>query len=375
MVHSMVEPFKVDGTVGMKKNKKLTSMKKVFVITLSAIALLASCAKEVDNPEKPVVPKGKKLVTIIAQTPDTKTTVAVAVEGNVAAYSWQEDEHIAVVEEDATAPSTDFSINGDNLATGAFTGTVTEGKDLLYAVSPAGALTAGTPGGYTITLPGTYENYVPGTTNAVMFGTPDGEPEGDTYKFTFDHMAALVKVTYVNVPLGTKYFTFSTDKNINGSYSQNSTSIMELGELSDGGNETLIELEDAVVVPNQTMDFYVPVPADTYGEFEIALYDEDIEEISGTRKSKKGLELVLNVGDLFVTPTITLAPQYPYAGEWIMVGQKDDGYYAALAYETGNNVRGTAVEVEGEQVASDQPSIKKTITAVTEGTYSQSLGR
>lgn len=329
----MSRPLGMNGK--MITTKSTRHMRHNVIYLLGALAILASCAKEVEKTEEPVVPAGKEQVTIIAQTPQTRTTAEV--DGTNVIFSWQENETIAVVEQNATA-ATPFTVS--NRETGAFEGTKTAGNNLLFAVSPAqdltAAATASTITSYTITLPATYENYVPGTTNAVMIGTQNGEASGDVYPFRFAHAAALVKVTYVNVPVGTKKLGFTADKNINGSFTFNTTTGVTIETPNEGSTTTWLELSEAVTTPNQTMEFYIPVPAATYGQFNIALYkvegNEDV--VIAETKKKKSSSTTLAVGDVFVTPTVTL-PEVAYyvkvtsapsdwSGDYLIVYQADD---------------------------------------------------
>ena len=307
---------------GMKRTK---TMRHNRILYLGALALLAACAKEVKTEDPIVVPAGKEQVTIIAQIPQTRTTADFPGDGGVD-FSWQIGEQIAVVEEDAELDVNNLASAYFTVASavdGTFTGTKTADKDLVFAVSPASALVEATDmegqiQEYSLELPSVYFDYVPGTTNAVMIGIPDGTPvngpEGDTYKFLFSHATALVKVTYVNVPVGAETLVFSTDKNIFGLYPALSSLDNVILETPvnqtnhDAGNEVWLALAEPVSTPNQTMDFYIPVPVATYTQFNIELLDENSMPIPGTKKTKKNLTLALAAGDVFVAPTITLTP-------------------------------------------------------------------
>lgn len=273
------------------------------LLYLSLAVLAAGCSIEVENPfqEEPIeVQSGKELVTIYASLNDeTKTTV-----DGTGVFSWQTDEKISVVEEDATSGA-DFTLT--DAATGAFTGTKSDGKDLVFAVSPKDALTdVDFTGGltYEISLPATYTNYVPGTTNSIMVGTPNG----GSYKFKFYNAAALMKFTYANVPIGTKKFVYgSTENNLTGSWIFDTTSGVVLDGASATGSEVTLELAEAVYEANQTLEFCVPVPTATYKDFLIELQDKDGNTLSGTDKSKDGLSLALYAGSILPLPTVNLA--------------------------------------------------------------------
>jgi len=353
-------------------------MKNKIYYLFGALAVLASCGKEVEKPEEPVVSTGKELVTLIAQTPQTRTTAEV--DGAYVNFNWQSDEMIAVVEQDAVL-DTPEKLNGalftiSNQENGAFTGTKTVGKDLLYAVSPASDLASANGTSYTLTLPETYTNYVPGTTNAVMIGVPDGM-DGEYYKFKLSHAAALVKYVYKNIPVGTTGFKFTTDVIITGSFNQTTANNVTLVTPATGSKSVTLMLASPITTSDQTLEFFIPVPTGDYGYFRSALLSgtgDDIKEIASSVRTKTLSESIsLSKGDVFLTPSITL---YPYEGAWIMVGKNTansvDKYYASLPYDTENkpnNIKSTEVTVEGKKVTSTEPSIKITITPVKQGTY------
>lgn len=282
-------------------------MKKSLFIAIASCAVLFGCNKEISQPENPVGildGKEKESVTIIASIAQTKTTATV--EGSEALYAWQNEEKIKVLEQDSNAPS-EFTVS--DVASGSFSGTKTTGKDLVLAVSPAAALNSAEEDGgvlsYEITLSSTYNDYVPGTTNAVMVGTPNGT-SGDNYLFTFLHSAAIAKVVYENVPVGTAGLSFSTDKNINGSFILDSATGVSLGTPASGSNETDLFLAEPVSVSGQTMEFFIPLPAATYTSFSVYLFDSNLNEIAGSKKSKTGISLALAAADMIAMPKITM---------------------------------------------------------------------
>lgn len=286
--------------------------KSFYYLTVCTLAIVG-CSKEIETPvdiETPNINANSKgQVTIYASINDTKTTV-----DGTGIYSWQASEKISVVEQDATS-SAEFELT--DAETGAFTGTKSADKDLVFAVSPKAALTdVDFTGGlmYGITLPSFYTDYIPGTTNAVMLG----KPNGGSYKFTFDHIAPLMKFTYANVPIGTKKFVFgSTENELTGSWLFDSVDgvTLDIADASSKGSEVTLELKDAVYEANQTMEFYVPVPIATYKDFLIELQDGSSTTISGTSKTKSGLSIPLAAGDIFPCPIVNL-PVAAKGAEW-----------------------------------------------------------
>ena len=194
-------------------------MKKSFISIFGVLALFAACTKESEN-SGIIVPEGQELVKITAIAENSRTTVDI--DGACANYAWNFGDTLAVIEEDATAPAK-FSLS--DAAAGTFVGVKTEGKSLMFAVTPASRMASGIDvegqlQEFTVSLPDFYDEYIPGTTNAVMFGTP-AEVQENEYKFLFNHAAAVVKISYKNVPVGTDGLRLTMDKSITGSWTFN----------------------------------------------------------------------------------------------------------------------------------------------------------
>ena len=191
-------------------------MKKTLISILGAVAVFAGCTKENENYGF-IVPEGKELVKITATAENSRTTVDL--DDNCANYAWNFSDTLAVVEEDAECPSKFTLVDA---ATGTFAGVKTEGKSLVFAITPEAFVTSGMDVGgalqeFSVYLPDFYDAYVPGTTNALMVGTP-AETADNGYRFYFRHAAALIKVRYENVPKGTAGFCLTTDQVITGNW-------------------------------------------------------------------------------------------------------------------------------------------------------------
>lgn len=282
-------------------------MKKLVLYFTAAAAVFASCAKETDFNEDQSA--GKKQVTIIASL-NNKDATKTTVDGS-GIYSWQASEKIAVLETNAGATS-DFTLS--NASTGAFSGTLSAGESLVMAVSPKTATSTAMHDGsgyaFDITLPSAYSDYVPGTTNAVMIGVPNGK-DGDDYKFTFSHAAALLKITYVNVPVGTKKLVLSSTNNVlTGTWDFYDAvgANLAASTASSTGKTVTLTLKETVAIANKTISFYVPVPTGTYNDLAVELQDAGGTRISGTNKIKSGLTMALAAGDILPLPTISLDP-------------------------------------------------------------------
>lgn len=339
--------------------------KSLFYIGVSLV-VLSSCAKEIEqikedkidiiNEENPIQGPSKESVVIYGEVNTTKTTV----DGS-GIFAWQTGEKIAVVEQDMTdSDGLEFTLS--NASTGAFTGTKTDGKDLVYAVSPQSALSEASEDGgvvmYSLTLPATYSNYVSGTTNDIMVGTPDPGYSGDGYKFIFRQATALLKFTYANVPYGTKKFKLTTPEYITGEWLLDTTSGVSLDQTTSGGKTVTITLASTVEAVGQTMTFCVPVPAGNYTGFDIELQDAEGNTLTGTDKSKSGLDIDLVAGDIFPCPTVTMPVENLASLDYV-----DDGVSSySLGYgkpQSITNAAGTwtvcAHKNSGMQLNTDKP--------------------
>lgn len=274
-------------------------MKKFFYSALALVAI-AGCAKDV-IPAEEVVPQGET-VTITAAMAQTKTTESAGT------FSWNSDETISV----GTADEEYVAFDVDNAETGTFKHTFdAAAPELLLAVSPAQTNASfGDASIYEVELPAIYNDYVQGQTNALMIGTPDPQTAN---KFLFSHAAALIKVTYANVPAGTAGFKLTADANITGTVTLGGTSVSDI-EIANtnadlDGKEVYINLAQPVAEAGGTLSFYVPVPTGNYSLLTIALMDSKGEEIASSVKTmnREGkTPLTLARTDVFNFPTITL---------------------------------------------------------------------
>ena len=293
-------------------------MKKTLISILGAVAVFAGCTKENENYGF-IVPEGKELVKITATAENSRTTVDI--DDNCANYAWNFSDTLAVVEEDAECPSKFTLVDA---ATGTFAGVKTEGKSLVFAITPEAFVTSGMDVGgalqeFSVYLPDFYDAYIPGTTNALMVGTP-AETTDNGYRFYFRHATALIKVRYENVPKGTAGFCLTTDQVITGNWVFDSLNDAVLTNTNpQGSNSVWMMLEKPVSLPNQTLDFYVPVPVGEYGSLSIALIDENLEELPETIRSKQA-NFSLERGELFATPVVTL-PEESLEGSYIIVSK------------------------------------------------------
>lgn len=277
-------------------------MKKHVLFIATAAAMLAGCAKEV---EKPVEEQTMKLYTITAlvDNPETRTVTQYNSETNKYKFSWSENETISVV---SVNPSEILPFQVSNTASGIFTYQSSKTYDGFgMAVTPADALVGNpTPSNFTVQLSGTY-NY--GQSNALMIA---GEPSknGNNYKFQFKHAAALVQVTYNDIPAGTKAMVLTateTGKVITGSTNLTSaTDPVAMSSLTGTtSNEARVNYASALTSAKSSDVFYVPIPTGSYKTFEIKLVDGSDHEISGSKfVIDAGASVNVTVGNVLMFP-------------------------------------------------------------------------
>lgn len=294
------------------KSKKFDAMKKTYFLLTAAAVLLASCAKEQVTPS---ITSNENTITITANAESPVSTKATATDEGVMA--WSENDQIRVYNSDEYTASDFTFVKGSKKS---FNGTVNGTADLKLAVAPASIAgeAIDVDGNYIVTLalPGSYNDYVPGTTNAPMIAEAPTK-DGDNYVFNFKHLAALVKVTYANVPVGTKTLYFTADKNIYGECNVDNTSGDSVfsepkANTTSGvtaGTDVTIELAEAVSEANTTLSFYVPVPVGTYTYFKVSLLDESTSVIDNTSKTLNIPESGQSFArkELCILPTIKLA--------------------------------------------------------------------
>ena len=267
-------------------------MKKSFFLFACTALLMAGCAKEakeIIEPEK-AEPQEVKSYTITALTEDPATRSSATLnEDKTVTYSWEENEQISVVPV-GQAAKLPFTVVDPGQGTFRYSGTGTyDGFGL--AVTPASALVDGASVGentasFTIRFSG---HYPVGHSNVIMVAGAPSTGTDNNPIFHFKHIAGLVKVTYKNVPAGTKKMVFSAGgATICGDFSFNAVSgITATSDNISGttGTEAYVEFESATTAVQESVDFYLPIPIGTYSTFSVYLADNNGDQIDGTDKS------------------------------------------------------------------------------------------
>ena len=322
-------------------------MKRVL-FWMTAIALFVGCAKETDKNQDTATNGKVYTITASVDNPETRTVAERFQDASTGSYKysfkWEDNEQIAVVPTDA---NTQLLFTLADADFGTFTyeaqGGEPEYAGFGMAVTPANALDALNPSvtGYDIQFSG---SYLQGCSNAIMVaGEPTIGSDGNQ-KFQFKHIAALVKVTYKNVPAGTNAMVFVADQNIKGTFHFTSATGIQASNNAfttiddDTPKEAWVILPDALEAPVASMDFYVPIPIGQYQTFQVYLIDEELETVPGSEQSwTASAPFTLNVADVVACPEVTLAEPEPVMRGTLLYKESWDNYSTGDTPSESNN--------------------------------------
>lgn len=338
-------------------------MKNSILYLMTAAVLLAGCAKEVDKTQVPEIPAGMHAVTITASVDNPETRTSVEIVNKKGIYSWQENEQIAVVETLTGDKNGILPFQILDQENGTFTGSMTDGASLVFAVTPKGALTDvectdETDLAFTLSLSGIY-NFSDGTNAVMVAGLPTYAEGSENPHFTFQHAAALYRVVYENVPVGTAALHFvASGKPITGDFMFDSLEGVEIlqSDANPSGDDSADILLDAPVSShNTTLTFYVPVPTGTYADVTVSLLDEELDAtnpIANTTRSFEAADYSVSKGQIVRIPKITLAPVEITKGkEYILATSSELKWTAFDSALEWKNMSWTPTKVEGSNNA------------------------
>lgn len=251
-----------------------------LMLAAIAVASLASCARELDNPEKDnTAPEGYYMEEIFASYPAAETRTAF--DGTTGKFSWSEGDEIAFHLSDGS-----YTVAEIDPATSKVKLYIREGltRD-NFAVYPASAAIQehSTIGDMQVKLPNAYNVSDDPTTDYVPM--PMVATQDETNHLKFNHTGALLQVN-LDIPAGTKTAKVSLgDKALSGTltvvadgdyYKTNATSV---DQVSDGGNTitfTVSEEENGLAENTQAY-LRLPVSTGTYDEIKIVYSDGEYD--------------------------------------------------------------------------------------------------
>lgn len=347
--------------------------KALFTLLAGAVVILAGCNKEAD---KTLEQKLGKTYTITAtvENPATRSVASLNEATDRYEFSWDEGEPIAVLPDgeigvlmfqlaEGSDDTFTYEASGDEPEYTGFGLAVTpfdalqeeEGSDLSYV--------DGQDVNYYVTLGG---SYLQGQSNAVMVaGTPALQADG-TQKFSFKHLAALVRVTYENIPTGVLGLEFTTpDHPITGTYHFTSVSDAQIVAGNFPAGETMGQAD--VFLPEYTepiasADFYLPIPTGDYHEFNVRLFDDNMETVPGSERTfSTSSPFTVARADVVECPVIEIDDVTITKGAQYTLEQKTGQAFTSLTGDGSslnvNNMSWTIAKVSGAVNAGIQSNI------------------
>ena len=334
-------------------------MKKSILFLAGATLLFAGCTKVED--EAPIPENGKRVVTLKATVNESDTRVSVESDGT---YNWQAGDKIGVWVVDSYGGATYPYTTEDSGTTANFEVSLDAGEDIgEYAFYPFSEDHFVSGEGPRFALDANLQ-YVEDATNMPMLGTVSGGT------ISFKSVGGVIKLTVNNIPSDAAHLLFSAkdlngdDLFISGVFPVSGDQITAGGIM--GFNTVNIDFTGKW---KSSMEFYVPLPTGTYGGFEIEFDNANSSKTLAAKKVNFGTTgLTVSRNEIILAPALDAAPDY--SGEWILVGEHNNSFYACPAYTSGdNNIHGVEVSISENVVTSDDNTIKMTFTKVTSGDF------
>ena len=247
-------------------------------LLLSASALLVACSSY-DAENQSVV--GPLYDTFIAASAEAASSKAV-LDGT--SFRWNDgiDEHIDVWTSEGFK-TFDKTENTSGSSKAAFAGSLAGAVPSTVAVYPSKAYTlAGTK--LTLSLPASFTHDASSCQPpmAAVISDPS-QVTGEDANLDFRHIAAMFKVEYSNVPVTAAKFVLTADRRICGDFEiadcTEPGAVISTDASGDGKSVTVNFA--APVLPGESMTFYVPIPAGTYGYFQMRLKDRADKTLAG----------------------------------------------------------------------------------------------
>lgn len=106
---------------------------------------------------------------------------------------------------------------------------------------------------------------------------------GEGANLDFRHIAAMFKVEYSNVPVTAAKFVLTADKRICGDFEIADCTVpgAVISTDASGDGKSVTVNFAAPVLPGESITFYVPIPAGTYGYFQMRLKDRADKTLAG----------------------------------------------------------------------------------------------
>ena len=332
---------------------------KRFITYFAALFALVACDKSLEPeglvPETPAT----QTVSINVQLAELATRAVINDSGSgSASFSWENGDEIGVV---VSGKYYRFTLEGmTNETTGTFTAELPVGISVEDGAAVAFPYVAEdyneSAHTFSLTYPTEYTSTKDGDFRHRWAGTLSQDGSGN-FHANLSHQTAILRITYANVPADATAIKITADKNLAG----NSRTIT-----------TTFSWHAS------TMNFYFPVPAETYTSFTIQLYN-GADAIDGTQRTLANTSMVLETGKIYRTPTITLGPKkilvayFSFTNTTKAIAESIADILGADTYQItpteaytsdNNNYYDSSTRAYKEQygLASERPAIKATLS-------------
>ena len=243
-----------------------------------AIVLMASCSVTGADDGAFVPPPYDTFIAASAEEASSKAVL----DGTSFQWSDGTDEHIDVWTSEGfkTFDKTE-STSGSPKAV--FAGLLAGAEPSTVAVYPSGAYSlAGKK--LTLSLPASFTHSASSCQPpmAAVISDPS-QVSGEGANLDFRHIAAMFKVEYSNVPVTAAKFVLTADRRICGDFEIADCTVpgaVVSTDASGDGKSVTVNFATPVL-PGESMTFYVPIPAGTYGYFQMRLKDRADKTLAG----------------------------------------------------------------------------------------------
>lgn len=259
---------------------------KNVLYSLIAVVLTACTANPL--PENQAQPGMERVsINVRLAEPATKAIINDSDSG-AASFSWENGDEIGVVVNNKYYRFTLEGKTGEDLGT--FTAELPSGSTIEDGAQIAYPYIADdyneSTNTFSLTYPTEYTSTKAGDFRHRWAGVLAKDGSGN-FQANLAHQTAILRISYANVPADATAIKITADKNIAGSSKTITTNFSWHAS---------------------TMDFYFPVPAETYSSFTIELYN-GADAIDGTQRTLANTPMLLETGKIYRTPTITLGPK------------------------------------------------------------------
>lgn len=259
---------------------------KNVLYSLIAVILTACTANPL--PENQAQPGMERVsINVRLAEPATKALINDSGSGS-ASFSWENGDEIGVVVNNKYYRFTLEGKTGEDLGT--FTAELPAGSAIENGARIAFPYIAEdyneSTHTFALTYPTEYTSSKEGDFRHRWAGTLSKDGSGN-FEANLEHQAAILRITYANVPAEATAVKLTADKSLAGDSKTITTSFSWHAS---------------------TMDFYFPVPAGTYNSFTIELFKGG-DAIDGTQRTLANGSMLLETGKIYRTPSVTLGPK------------------------------------------------------------------